>query len=90
MQSSGRKVDRLKEINPKNSKWDENFERKFGVWKILHGRFLNLKEVSQPKTNKENDLKYFCLSKGLVKRNENWEEGLKENLEKKSSKVKEI
>ena len=30
--------------NPENGNWDENFERKFGVWKIVNGRFLNLKE----------------------------------------------
>ena len=80
----------LKEISPKITNWDDNFERKFGVWKIVHGRFLNLKETCQPKTIKENGLKDFCLSKGLVKQNEIWEGGLKESLELKESKVKEI
>ena len=28
----------------KNGIWDENFDRKFGVWKIKNGWFLNLKE----------------------------------------------
>ena len=84
------KYQEIKEINPKNTNWDDKFERKFGVWKIVNGRFLNLKETCRPKTTIENGLKDFCLTKGLVKRNEIWEEGLKESLELKESKVKEV
>ena len=50
--------------NPENNNWDDNFERKFGIWKIVNGRFLNLKETKQPNPAKENGLKDFCLSKG--------------------------
>ena len=36
-----------KESKPRmkeNKLWNEEFERKFGVWKVTNGRFLNLKE----------------------------------------------
>jgi hypothetical protein len=36
------KYKEMKEINPKITNWDDNFERKFGVWKIVNERFLNL------------------------------------------------
>ena len=84
------KYQELKEMSPKITNWDDNFERKFGVWKITHGRFLNLKETCRPKTTKENGLKDFCLIKGLIKQNEIWEGGLQESLESKESKVKDI
>ena len=73
----------LKGRKPRNSgidNWDENFERKFVVWKIVHGRFLNLKETEQPNPTKENGLKDFCLSKGLLRKKENWEEVLVKSL----------
>ena len=56
----------------------------------MNRRFLNLEKASQPKPTKENDLKDFCLGKGLLRKNENWDEGLKESLEEKSKKVKGI
>jgi hypothetical protein len=54
------KYQKIREINPKNTNWDDKFERKFGVWKIVNGRFLNLKETCRPKTTNENGLKDFC------------------------------
>ena len=55
------------------------------IWNITHGRFLNLKESCQPKTEKENTLKDFCWAKGLAKRDEFLEEGLRQNLEQKEN-----
>ena len=74
----------------KNSNLEENFERKFGVWKIVHGRFLNLKEKGQTKSAKENGLMDFCLSKGLLRPKESWEEELERIIKVKEMKTKEI
>ena len=59
---------KLPDIDPKITNWNESFERKLAIWKIVNGRFLNLKETCRPKLAKENSLKDFCLTKGLVKR----------------------
>ena len=81
----------MKEITPSmNNMWDEAFERKFGVWKITNGRFLNLKERKQKEPAKENALLDFCLSKGLLRQKESWEIGLENMLKMKENKVKEI
>ena len=52
--------------------WDENFERKYSVWKITNGRFLNLKERKKIEPAKENALMDFCLTKGLLKQSERY------------------
>ena len=75
--------DKMADLNPKVTNWDESLERKYNVWKITHGRFLNLKESCRPKHAKENILKDFCLAKGLAKQDENWERGLRRSFEQK-------
>ena len=84
------RYEKMPEINPEVTNWDENFDRKYNIWKITHGRFLNLKESCRPKPNKENSLKDFCLAKGLAKQDEIWEGGLRESLEQKESAIFEI
>ena len=47
------RYDKIPEINPKVTNWNENFDRKFSIWKIAHGRFLNLKESCRLNLPKE-------------------------------------
>ena len=74
----------------KNGIWDENFERKFGVWKITNGRFLNLKESKKIEIAKENALIDFCQTKRLLRQKEPWEIRSEKLVDMKENKVKEI
>ena len=47
--------------------WSKEFERKYCIWKLTDLRFLNLKEIKQKETAKENTLFDFCKGKGLLK-----------------------
>jgi hypothetical protein len=82
--------EKMPELMRKVTNWDENLTRRYNVWKITHGRFLNLKESSRPKPDKENTLKDFCLAKGLAKPEEIWEGSLRKSIESKENEKIEI
>ena len=82
-----------KESKPRmkeNKLWSEEFKRKFGVWKVTNGRFLNLKESKQKEAAKENTLLDFCQGKGLLRQKESWETSLETIPIMKERRVKEI